>query len=93
MRTAYPTSFRECFLAHMAGGQRDSYLTENISDAAAPDEIHRLSDSPRVELNCRVSAIDGKRCAGNETRIIARQKCDRRGYVAGLPHTSDGMLR
>ena len=48
---------------------------------------------PRVELSCRVSAIDGKRCAGDETRIIARQKCDRRGYFAGLAHASDGMLR
>jgi DNA-binding IclR family transcriptional regulator len=50
-------------------------------------------DGPRVELNRRVSAIDGKRCAGNETRVIARQKRDRRGYVAGLAHASDGMLR
>jgi DNA-binding IclR family transcriptional regulator len=48
-RPLYPTSSGKCFLAHMPRGQRDSYLNDTISDAAALDKIHEELDSVRRE--------------------------------------------
>jgi DNA-binding IclR family transcriptional regulator len=46
-RPLYPTSSGKCFLAYMPAGQRDSYLNEAVSDAAALEEIHHELDSVR----------------------------------------------
>jgi DNA-binding IclR family transcriptional regulator len=46
-RPLYPTSSGKCFLAHLPGAQRDSYLTETIRDPAALDKVHAELDSVR----------------------------------------------
>jgi DNA-binding IclR family transcriptional regulator len=46
-RPLYPTSSGKCFLAHMTAGQRNSYLNETISDAAALGTIQDELDCVR----------------------------------------------